>query len=235
MSKLFVYSIFLFVISGCSQDSNKSGEDFESKGKQEEIPPISDYFYPKDTTAYIYVYQNIKNPDDQYIERVIYREIDGVDHFFISRFNSKMEPRSMLSYWIITGNIELMKANMMVGKVSYECKIKNGRAFPNERGLVANTTYDFPLNDSLIQVIEINRKFKGLETIDANGTKAECMVYLDSIRLTNVDVKNQKESLMSGYMETYFEKGIGKVLEKNQRMGYRLILRTTADQFAKLQ
>ncbi|MCB0478703.1 MAG: hypothetical protein KDC84_11090 [Crocinitomicaceae bacterium] len=234
MLKHFVYLNLIILLVACSE-SSKEEQKTETKEVVGEMPAPLEYFYPKDTTVYMYVYQNTKNPDDQYIERVMYKEVDGVDHFFVSRYDARMNPIFTMSYWVLEGNIELMKANMVIGRVPYESKIKNGFTFPTGANMVANTTYDFPVNDSIIQVIEINRKFKGLDTLNEGGLVSPCIVFKDSVRTTYVDIKNEQHTSQPGYLETYFEKGIGKILEKNDRMGYRLIMRTTADQFAKLQ
>lgn len=234
MIKELTILLCAFFLLSCSNDKNNSEKEKNIQEKVE-MPSVLDYFYPRDTTVYMYVYQNTRNPKDRYIERVIYKEMEGMDHFFISRYNSKMEPKYTKTYWVLDGNIELMKANIMVGRVSYESKIKNGFTFPGSPGYVANTTYDYPLNDSLIQVVEINRKFKNLDTILLEDKKAPVMVFQDSIRLSYVDVKNEQHQIIPAFMEVYFEKGIGKVMEKSDKQAYRLIMRTTADQFRQLQ
>ncbi len=236
MQKISIFLLLLTFIFSCQSENGSDSKKSQSKDSESaEMPAVLDYFYPKDTTVYMYVYQNTKNPDDQYVERVVYKEMDGADHFFVSRYTMKMEPVSTMSYWVIDRNIELVKANMMVGRVSYESKITSGQIFPESKDLVAKLSYDYPINDSLINVIEMNRKFDRTDTLIEADIKTPVMIFNDSLRLSIVDIKNKQHQQTPAFMQTYFGKGLGKVLERNDSRTYRLIVRTTADDFAKIR
>lgn len=232
----YISLLFLGVILfSCSVESKENLEKQADEKAQKEMPNVLDYFYPKDTTVYMYVYQNVNNPEDRYVERVVYREIEGADHYFISRYNMKLEPKATMTYWVLDNNIELMKANIMVGRVSYESKISSGQFFPSTGKSVGKISYDYPENDSIINVIEVNRKFDRKDVIEEGEHSTDVIVFQDSIRLTRVDIKNKQDQAFPAFMYSYFGKGIGKVREENKNRTYQLVLRTTAKDFGQIK
>jgi hypothetical protein len=227
MSKIISFLSIAFVLFSCnSGDEKGNSSNSNSDLSVENSIDVDAFFYPKDSIVQMYVYQNTKNAEDKYFERVVYKRIDGLDHFFISRYNIKMEPISTMSYWNVDGQIELKKANIMVGRVSYEGKITKDLLFANRTDVRGQINFDYPVNDSIINVIEVNRSFLRRDTIEENKESFPVIVFQDSMRLSIVDIKNQQHKSVPMAMDMYYAEGIGKFMETNSTNEYRLILRT---------
>lgn len=233
----FTYFIFFSIIFFACNDESVEDSSSDKNGSKQiyEMPNIFDYYYPRDTTIYMYVYQNTRNVDDQFVERVVYKSQNGADHFFVSRYTMNMTPISNKTYWVVDGMIELMQANIMVGKVGYKSKITSGQLFPLTSESTAKISYDYPMNDSIINLIEVNRKFERTDSLDEGGNKIHVAVFADSMRISHIDTKNKQHQQMPAFKRTYYGQGIGKVMEENGKQTYRLILRTKYSDFKQLK
>lgn len=228
-----LFSLISFACSSDKKDQEKNNENSEdSKG---ELILAEDYFYPKDTIVQMYVYQNTKNPDDRYHERVVYKKMEGRDHFFVTRYDAGMKPQTTFSYWNNNGEIILMKANVMVGRVSYEAKIQKNLFMADNSEALAQINYDYPANDSIIHLIEVNRYFEKFDKIDDLDGPLDVIVYQDSVRISFIDTKNKQNQSLPASMKTYYGKGVGKIMEESNNRTYKLIMRTDYGTFESIK
>lgn len=236
MQKLLFFGFLVALFFSCNSENNTEEDKIDKVVKKSSVRIfVEDYFYPKDTVVQMYVYENTENASDRYYERVIYKFIDNRDHYFITKYDAKLNPISTMTYWSDDDEIILMKANIMVNKVSYESKIQKNLMFPKNTGKLAQINYDYPANDSIVSVIEINREFARFDTLVDSTNTIPVVVFQDSLRVSLVDIKNQKHQTIPAGLETYYGKEIGKVLEKNEERTYQLILKTNYGTFLNIK
>lgn len=233
MKNSILFSAFIFLFFACSE-KEKTNE--KSSSEQGNFIDVDTYFYQKDTVVQMYVYQNVKNENDQFFERVVYKFMDGRDHFFVTKYNYKMIPISTFSYWNVDGEIILMKANMMVDRLSYESKLQNTLHFPKVTNKMAKLGFDYPsAADSIVNVVEIRRSFNRFDTLQENEDRLPVVIFQDSIRLSFVDVKNKQHKSIPSSIETYYGEGLGKMMETNENATYRLVLKTDYGTFMSIK
>ena len=182
----------------------------------------------------MYVYENTKNPDDRYYERVVYKFMDGKDHFFVTKYDVKMRPVSTFTYWNNDGEINLMKANMKVGRLTYESKIQKNVFFPSDNKL-AQVNFDYPANDTVVNLVEINRTFDRFDSIPDIEGNIDVVVFQDSIRVSLIDIKNKKTKTIPASVNTFYGRGMGKVMETNGDNTFKLILKTNYGTFQSIK
>jgi len=196
-----VYCVLLFSCGNSSQEEN-------TKHSEVSLNP-SAFFYPICDSTRIYVYRDLINGLNEEFHRV-YKVVDSKGpHLIVERYASDGRLLEAFNYNI--DSLDLMDHITVNAKQEKEQAIlfKN-RLFPMTLSEEACFASKFRgVNDSMVILKEITRKFSSNSTIEFNNKTIETLVFKDFIRMTNMNIYKRKEEEITGVQMVYFSKGIG--------------------------
>lgn len=173
------------------------------------INPYADFFYPICDSARFYVYRNLKNGLDEEFHRVYKVKDSKGPHIVVERYASDGRLLEAINYNI--DSLDLMDHMVVNGKQEKEQAIlyKN-RLFPFNLSEDAYFASKFRgVNDSIVILKEIVRKFTNKTSVEFENKKVATLVFKDYVRMTNLNIYERKEEERTGEEIVYFSKGIG--------------------------
>jgi hypothetical protein len=203
--------INLLLVVSCSSKSESSDE------------LAKNYFYPNEPKPYVYVFQDSLNPVFEMFERIVTYQDPWGEHRLIERYNSNF--MLIESYDVLVDHdYKVLNHVLYHGTKEIIAKISDSTFMPWQGK--ANFSSSFPGTVDSIYFTMTNKR--SLQEKKGgfiwNKEQLSTRLFLDSIYTLAVDLKNQKEKILTTVAIHEFAKGLGRVRIQSTVGEYNLVL-----------